>query len=457
MAVQRTVVLGVLILIGLTVDWAALPVPQDVPWPLELPFLLGLLLLVSHVTGNLAADFGLPRITGYIIAGLLIGPSGFELVTDADVASLTLIDQVAIALIAFSAGSEIKIREVKEAGRAIAAILVSEMAMVFVAVAGLVLALKPIFPLTAGQGWTEAIIIAAVFGSIAIANSPSVAVAVINDTRSRGPVSSTILGVTVLKDVAVIVLFAIMLSLARSVLEGGGEGLGLALAERMWWEIGGSILVGAIVGWLVSLYLDRWKAEPILFVLGVAVVVTIIADRLHLEILLTALTTGFFVENISEVKADRFVRAVEANALPFYALFFSLAGASIHLDELRQVWALVLLLVVVRAAAIWLGTRVGAQVGKAGPKVERYAWTGFVSQAGVTLGMVTIAAEAFPEWGAEMKTLFVAMVAIHELGGPVLLQKGLEGAGEAGARDRDPESTPAPGGAEAQPAGGSAT
>ena len=93
MAVQRTVVLGVLILIGLTVDWAALPVPQDVPWPLELPFLLGLLLLVSHVTGNLAADFGLPRITGYIIAGLLIGPSGFELVTDADVASLTLIDQ----------------------------------------------------------------------------------------------------------------------------------------------------------------------------------------------------------------------------------------------------------------------------------------------------------------------------------------------------------------------------
>ncbi|NNF39012.1 MAG: cation:proton antiporter [Gemmatimonadetes bacterium] len=436
MALQRGVVLGVLVLLGLGVDWAALPIPQDTLWPLELTFLLGLLLLISHVTGNLAADFGLPRITGYIVAGLLVGPSGVELVTDADVASLTLIDQVAIALIAFSAGAELKIREVKEAGRAIASILVSEMALVFVAVAGLVLLLKPVFPLTAGQGWTEAIIIAAVFGSIAIANSPSVAVAVINDTRAKGPVTSTILGVTVLKDVAVIVLFAIMLSLARTMLSGDGGGLGLALAERMWWEIGGSIMVGAIIGWLVSLYLDRWRAEPILFVLGVAVLVTIIADRLHLEILLTALTTGFFVENISEVKADRFVKAVEANAMPFYALFFSLAGASIHLDELRQVWALVLLLVVVRAAAIWWGTRVGARVGQAGPAVERYAWTGFVSQAGVTLGMVTIAAEAFPEWGAEMKTLFVAMVAIHELGGPVLLQKGLVASGAAGARDR---------------------
>jgi Kef-type K+ transport system membrane component KefB len=445
MAIQRGVVLGVLVLLGLGVDWAALPIPQDTVWPLELPFLLGLLLLISHVTGKLASDFGLPKITGYIVAGLLIGPSGVELVSDADVASLALIDQVAIALIAFSAGAELKIREVKEAGRAIASILVSEMAMVFVAVAGIVLLLKPIFPLTAGQGWTEAIIIAAVFGSIAIANSPSVAVAVINDTRARGPVASTILGVTVLKDVAVIVLFAVMLSLARTVLSGDGGGLGLALAERMWWEIGGSIMVGAIIGWLVSLYLDRWKAEPILFVLGVAVLVTIIADRLHLEILLTALTTGFFVENISEVKADRFVRAVEANALPFYALFFSLAGASIHLDELRQVWALVLLLVAVRAAAIWFGTRAGARIGRAGPAVERYAWTGFVSQAGVTLGMVTIAAEAFPEWGAEMKTLFVAMVAIHELGGPVLLQKGLVASGEAGARDRPDATTGPPG------------
>lgn len=437
MALQRIFILGALVLLGLGVDSVTGVLPDTSPWPVHLTFLLGLLLLVSHVTGGLAANVGLPRITGYLLAGLLIGPSGVALVTDADVASLALIDQVAIALIAFSAGAELKLREVKAAGRAIAAILGTEMVAVFVAVAGVVLLLKPVFPLTAGQGWSEAIIIAAVFGSIAIANSPSVAVAVINDTRSRGPVTSTILGVTVLKDVAVIVLFAIMLSLARTFLQGADGGLGLALAERMWWEIGGSIAVGAGMGWLVSLYLGRWKAEPILFVLGVAVLITVVAEQLHLEILLTALTTGFFVENIAETEAEPFVRAVEVNAMPFYALFFSLAGASIHLDELVSVWGLVLLLVGVRAAAIWGGTRVGARLGGAGEMVRRHAWTGFVSQAGVTLGMVTIAAEAFPEWGAEMKTLFVAMVAIHELGGPVLLQRGLAAAGETGARDAE--------------------
>lgn len=438
MAVRRLFVLGALLLLGLGVGNVPGIVPEAAPWPVHLTFLLGLLLLVSHVTGGLLADLGLPRITGYLLAGLVMGPSGIALITDADVASLVLIDQVAIALIAFSAGAELKLREVKAAGRVIAAILTSEMVAVFVMVAGVVLLLKPVFPITAGRGWGEAVIIASVFGSIAIANSPSVAVAVINDTRSRGPVSSTILGVTVLKDVAVIVLFAVMLSLARTFLQGTEGGLGVELAERMWWEIGGSVAVGALLGWLVSLYLGRWKSEPILFVLGVAVLITAVADHLHLEILLTALTTGFFMENIAETEAQPFVRAVEANALPFYALFFCLAGASIHLSELATVWPLVLLLVVVRGVAIWGGTRAGARLGGASEAVRRHTWTGFVSQAGVTLGMVTIAAEAFPEWGAEMKTLFVAMVAIHELGGPVLLQRGLTAAGEAGARDAEP-------------------
>lgn len=442
MALRRIPVLVTLVLLGIGVDMAVGALPATSPWQVNLTFLLGLLLLVSYVTGALAADLGLPRITGYILAGLLLGPSGVGVVTTTDIESLALIDQLAIALIAFSAGAELKIRQVREGGKVIGAILVCEMTLVFVAVAGLVLLLRPVFPLTAGRGWSEAVIIAAVFGSVAIANSPSVAVAVTNDTRSRGPLSSTILGVTVLKDVAVIILFAITLSLARAVLDGGsaGGGLGMELLTRMWWEIGGSILAGALLGWLVSQYLGRLQGQPILFVLGIAALVTIIAAHLHLEILLTALTTGFFVENIAQTEAEPFVKAVEVNALPLYALFFSLAGASIHLTELLEVGGLVFLLVAVRAGSIWLGTHLGARLGGASERVRRYSWTGFVSQAGVTLGMVTIAAQAFPEWGAEMKTLFVAMVALHELVGPVLLQHGLSAAGETGARDRDTDS-----------------
>ncbi|MBW3533875.1 MAG: cation:proton antiporter [Gemmatimonadetes bacterium] len=412
------------------------PFSPDAPTPL----LLGFLLIGAYLAGALAADLGLPRITGYLLGGLLFGPSGMGLITTGELEALGLIDDVAIALIAFSAGAELKLRELRSQGRVIGSILSLEMVTVFVSVAGLILLLRGSFPLTTGRPLADAVVIAMVFGSVAIANSPSVAVAVINETRSRGPVTSTILGVTVLKDVAVIVLFAVMVSTAQTMLQGSGAG-GWELGRRLAWEIGGSIALGCLVGWLVSLYLHRWKAQKILFILGVAFLLTHIAAVLHLEILLTSLATGLFVENVSEREAEPFVRAVEANALPFYALFFSLAGAGIHLDFLLSLWPLVLLLVAVRAAAIWLGTRAGASLGGAGEAVRKHAWTGFVSQAGVTLGMVTIAERAFPAWGEEMKALFVAMVAFHELVGPVLLQRGLVAAGETGLRD-DPEREP---------------
>jgi Kef-type K+ transport system membrane component KefB len=174
----------------------------------------------------------------------------------------------------------------------------------------------------------------------------------------------------------------------------------------------------------------RFSGQPILFVLGMAVALAGVSEMLHTEVLLMALAAGFFVENVSHVEAEPFIHAVEANSVPFYALFFALAGAGIHLDALTEVWYLVLILVAVRAAAFWFGTRLGARVGQAPDTVQKYAWTGFISQAGVTLGMVTIAAEAFPAWGEEMKLLIVAMVAVHELVGPVILQKGLEASGE---------------------------
>ena len=437
MFIRRLISIAVLVALALVLraPGPTGPFSPDAPTPL----LLGFLLLGAYLAGSLAADVGLPRITGYILGGLLFGPSGLGLITEGEIEGLGLIDDVAIALIAFSAGAELRLREVRRQGRVIGSILGLEMITVFVAVGALILLIRGVFPLTQGRTLLEAGIIAMVFGSVAIANSPSVAVAVINDTRSRGPVTSTILGVTVLKDVVVIVLFAVMVSLAQALLLGAGSGA-RELAGRLAVELGGSILLGCLVGWLVSLYLHRWKAQPILFILGVAFLLTHVAAVLHLEILLASLATGLFVENVSEREAEPFIRAVEANALPFYALFFSLAGAGIHLDFLLSLWPLVLVLVGVRAGAIWLGTRAGAAVGGADEGVRRYAWTGFVSQAGVTLGMVTIAERAFPAWGAEMKALFVAMVAVHELVGPVLLQRGLSAAGEAGARDAPEES-----------------
>ena len=114
------------------------------------------------------------------------------------------------------------------------------------------------------------------------------------------------------------------------------------------------------------------------------------------------------------------------------ALFFSLAGATIHLAEIRALWPVALAVVAARALALWAGCLAGARLARAEPEVARYAWLGLISQAGVALGLATVAAEALPGVGAGMLTLFLAMIAIHEVVGPIAFRHALIRSGEAG-------------------------
>jgi Kef-type K+ transport system membrane component KefB len=198
-------------------------------------------------------------------------------------------------------------------------------------------------------------------------------------------------------------------------------------------EIGGSIAVGALVGVAIAAYLRFGKQHLVLFTIAVAWVMVEIAAVLHLELLLLALTAGIVLENLVPVEGTRFVDALEAASLPLYAVFFSLAGATVHLSELAAVWQWALVLIGVRALAIFLGTSWGARLGRSPEVVRRTAWGGFVSQAGVALGMATLLAQEFPTWGAQLQGFFVAMVAVHELAGPVLAKWTLDRAGEVGA------------------------
>ncbi len=392
---------------------------------------LGFLLLSAVFAGGLAARLSLPAITGYIALGVGVGALGF--VTESHIDQLGLIDDVAISLIALSAGGELRLTELRQRARSLGGIVTAEMIAVFVVIAGAVLLMAPLLPFTAGRSTLAVAVIAMIFGSIAIANSPAVAIAVINDSRARGPVSSTVLGVTVIKDVAVILLFAVALSVARTVMSSD-VGFDPAFFGRVGWKLGGSLALGALSGWIISIALRRAGISKVLLALAAAFFNAEAAALLNLEILLLSLTAGFFIENISPVHGEPFVEGVEENSLPLYALFFALAGASIHLDELVALWPIVLGFVLLRGAAVFGGTWVGALITGSEPEVRRYAWLGFISQAGVTLGMVVIAAEAFPAWGDELQTVFVAMVAVHELIGPVLLQHGLRRAGEVGQR-----------------------
>ncbi len=393
---------------------------------------LGILLLTAFIGGQVANRLGLSRVTGYIVVGLVIGPSALGFLTDVEVDALRPFNRLAIALIALTAGGELNLRRLRGSFRSLLAITFVQTATILVLVFAVVISLRSHLPFTVGRSWNAVLAIAIVFAAIAVASSPAVAIAVITDTRSKGPVSTTVLGVTVLKDVLVIVLFAIALSFAYTLLEPGGAGQG-SVALDLVREIGGSIVVGAMSGAVIAAYLHWVKQHLVLFTIAMAWILAEVALLLHLELLLMALTAGFVFENLLPVEGTRFVEALEAASLPLYAVFFSLAGAAVHLTELAAVWMWAFILVGTRAVAIYLGTALGARIGRAPDVVGRTAWGAFISQAGVALGMAELLSREFPTWGTELYGFFVGMVAIHELAGPVLAKWTLDRAGEVGA------------------------
>jgi Kef-type K+ transport system membrane component KefB len=394
---------------------------------------LGFLLLGAFVGGKLAARLRLPRITGYLVVGILVGPHLTQLLTRDMLFGAKTVQALAVALIALTAGGEIRIDWVKKQAKRLTLITATELLVVAVGVQLVIFLGRDHFPFMPSDDLVKGAVIAMVFGAIAVANSPTVTIAVIAETASEGPVTRTVLGVTILKDVCVIVLFASALTVARDVLgDGSGPSLGLTLAR----ELGGSVLMGLAFGVGIALFLRHVARDTPVFVLAVCFAMAEVSAALHLETLLVALTAGFWVENFSPARGDALIKGIERISMPIYALFFAAAGAKVDLGALAVLWPFALLLSAVRAGCVWLGTGIGARLANVEPEVRRYAWYGFISQAGVTLALATIVARNFPDWGEDVQALIIAMIALHELLGPIGFQYALKRSGEAGAAFR---------------------
>jgi Kef-type K+ transport system membrane component KefB len=398
--------------------------------PHSVTIAVGFLLIAAFLGGLAAASVRLPRITGYLLVGVIVGPHLSGLLTKDMLAASRAIEGVAVALIALTAGGEIKLDWVRKRIGSLTLITFSELIVVALGVLAVVLIGRSLFPFMPDDNMTEAIVIAMVFGAIAVANSPTVTIAVIAENEADGPVSRTVLGVTVLKDVCVIVLFAIAITIARDALGSGGDDGSLALTLTR--ELGGSVLVGVGFGIGISLFLRRVGRDVPVFILLISFAIWQVATSFHLEALLIALAAGFWVENFSKADGEELIHGIERVSLPVYALFFAAAGAKVDLGALASMWPLALLLSGSRAFFVFAGTRLGTVLAKAEPEVKRYAWLGFISQAGVTLALATIVARVFPTWGADIQVIIVAMIALHELIGPIGFQLALKWAGETG-------------------------
>ena len=390
----------------------------------------GFLVLAAYTSGELASLVKLPKITGYLVAGLLFGPAVAGTVTQAATTELDPVSRLAVALIAFLAGAELRWGELKERARTIFTMLGTEMSLSFVGIALVLWIVRAHVPFLQGVSDGQVIVLCALFASVSIVHSPAVTMALLTETRAHGPVARTTLGIVLVADVLVVLVFSAMLTMARAVVPAPGGGPELS-AGIIAWEILGALLVGGVLGVAVAIYMRFVQRELLLFAIVVAFFGAEIARLAHVETLLTLLTAGFITENATKNEEGReLLHAMERSAGPVFVVFFALAGASIHITELAQLWPLALAVVGVRGAMIFTGSRLGARWSGAAPVVRNNVWLGLISQAGVAIGLATILASAYPSRGAEMQTLILSAIAINEIMGQVLFQVALRRSGE---------------------------
>jgi Kef-type K+ transport system membrane component KefB len=283
---------------------------------------------------------------------------------------------------------------------------------------------------------------------VLVSFSPTVTIAVVTEARARGPLTELALAVVVLADLALILGFALVLQFMRTLTGLGAAEVGLV--PYLSWDIFGSLALGAMVGALFAFYLRLVGREVTLVLLAMCVLLSAAGQAFHVEPLLSALAAGLVVENIAPPEGDALRHAVERGALPVLVVFFAAAGASLHVDALATFGPIALGLAALRMAGIWLGVRAGvARAGMGGP--APLLWMGLVSQAGVTLGLTIIVANEFADWGPRIQTLVVALIAIHELIGPILFRTALARAGEVGMMDVETDAS-AEGELQARPA-----
>ncbi|MBW1830144.1 MAG: cation:proton antiporter, partial [Deltaproteobacteria bacterium] len=408
----------------------------------------GFVVLASYTIGGLVAQIRLPHITGYLIAGLVFGPSlakaltGLHLPAPFDegilneevIGQLSVFDTLAVALIALTAGGELKIGALKKGFRAISSILAAQIVSVGVLVTAffwLISGAVPYigFPGIEGLPMAAALAVGAMVAAVSLATSPAATIAVIMESRAAGAMTRNVLSIVVLKDVIVMVAFAVAATVLAqqigvSAIEGG-------IAAYLFQHIVVSIVFGAVaVGGLMALYIRYINQELLIFVVGVVFLVAFIAAELDWDPVLVFLAAGFGVSNFSKM-GHRLIETLERLSLPVYVVFFTLAGAKLHLDQLQQVALFAIALVGVRAFAIYSGTKVGARFGKADEATQAFGWMGFVSQAGVSILLAAIIGSKFGALGRSLETLIIGAVAINELIGPVMFKMGLTLSGEA--------------------------
>ena len=392
----------------------------------------------------------LPIITGLLIIGIMAGPFVLGLVPKASRTDLNFINDISLAFIAFAAAAELYLKDLRNRLKSIKWMTFGQLVVTFIMSAICVFFLADQINFMDGMTTRPKIAISILVATIFVARSPASAIAVINEVRAKGPFTQTAMGVTVLKDFLVIVLFAINMSLANVLVKGTDLNFWFLIILIL--ELAASFILGYFLGRLliIVLSLNIHKHAKTVYILGLGYTMYILyyflkdytlanfGKEFLIEPLLICIIGSFLVTNYSKYRYE-FIKIIEDVGPGIYVAFFTLTGATMSIDLLLQVWPIALIFFAVRLVSMIIGAYIGGSLAGDPPLFNRIGWMPYITQAGVGLGLATIVANTFPEWGIQLSTLIIAVIVLNQIVGPPLFKWSLNMVGESRERHETPE------------------
>lgn len=384
---------------------------------------LGLILLLALLAGHLVKVIRIPEVTGYILAGVALGPSILGWVSAENLLALEVLSEVALGLILFSIGSVFEFSLFRRLGRQFLYLTLVESVLAAVLVTGGVLIL--------GQPWQVAMLL----GAIAIATAPASTLMVIRECDSSGPLTNNLLGIIAVNNLFCISAYALVAATIDLASGIGGTTFFDAVyraAYPLIWQLAGSAAWGYLVGMLLAGWSTqvRETGEMLILLAGSILLCVGVSRLLDLSPLIASLAVGATMVNLSG-RSRQLFETLAGTDPPFYAIFFVIAGADLDLALVPAMGVIGLVYVFGRSVGKFVGGVAGARWLQLEPAVQKFLGFGLLAQAGLAVGLTIAIEQRYETFSPIVSTVVLAAVAVFEMVGPISTRFALIRSGEA--------------------------
>ena len=400
---------------------------------LNILFLFGLALFGGTIGGRIFSKLKIPQVVGYIIIGIAIGQTGLGIIDASVITKLEPFSYFALGLIGFMIGGELKKEIFKKYGKQFMYILFFEGFTAFLIVFILVF-IAGYFLL---DDLNITISLALLLGAIASATAPAATTDVLWEYKSKGPLTTAVLGIVALDDAFSLLLFAIASSIAGVLVGSGADGNSLLYSIfHPILDITISISLGISGGLILSKSLKKYKEEDKILALSIGLILLVLGLSIafNLDMLIAAMSMGAVVINFTPKKSEEIFTLVGKFTPPIYVLFFVFVGAKLNLESMTSfMFILAILYLIGRTAGKMLGANFGARISHAPITVQKYLPFTLFSQAGVAIGLSILAGQRFEgEVGNAIIIVITATTFIVQLIGPSFVKFAITKAKEVG-------------------------